>query len=217
MLDRYTPPTLRYLVRTQHDTGTMFHNIPALTLTNLLATTLREHFARQDDTLLALLRTNAIHIIDQHMYKQAYCDFIPYHTHVFLLSRLNLLWKNCITSWPQLLFSTTTSSILLKSCKVITTLEGVRDPLSVPIRLLATILSEPLNTIHNRLPITKHTFKQATPPTKVNLSYLPLLLPYLLPKPSLVLTSDIRIPRPNASSHIAPISRIDSKYLPPSE
>jgi hypothetical protein len=51
--------------------------MPALTLTNPIAFTLRDHFTRQDETLLAALRNEVTHITDPHTYKQAYCDFNP--------------------------------------------------------------------------------------------------------------------------------------------
>jgi hypothetical protein len=49
----------------------MFHNIPPLSLTNPIASTLLAHFTTQDNTLLALLRDKATHITDPHTYKQA--------------------------------------------------------------------------------------------------------------------------------------------------
>jgi hypothetical protein len=127
----------------------MFHLIPALSLVNPITTTLREHFTRQEDTLLASLRSNATHITYPHTYKQAYDrDFTPRHTHVSLLTRLTPLKKICISTWPQLFFGATTSSDLFESCKNRSSLEGTRDPFSVSIRLFAAILTEPLNTIN---------------------------------------------------------------------
>jgi hypothetical protein len=55
-------------------------------------------------------------------------------------------------------------SILLKSCKSISTLEGAAASLSVTIRLLAEVLTELLNTIHNHLLIAHLTTKHASPP-----------------------------------------------------
>jgi hypothetical protein len=88
----------------------------------------------------------------------------PPHTRVPPLSP-HFPQENCITTWPQLLLRASDSSVL-KSCKTMSTLEGTDDPLSAPIRLLAAVLTltKALNTIHNRLPITQHTPKQATPP-----------------------------------------------------
>ena len=71
MSARYTPPTLKCLVRAQRDAGTMFHNIPPLSLTNPIASTIRAHFTSQDNTLLASLRDKATHITDPHTYKQS--------------------------------------------------------------------------------------------------------------------------------------------------
>jgi hypothetical protein len=68
---------------------------------------------------------------------------------------------------------------MLKSCKIATSLEGARDSLSVPIRLLVAVLTEPLNTTHSRLPFTQHTPKQVIQPTEVHFSLLPLHGPYL--------------------------------------
>jgi hypothetical protein len=42
----------------------MFHNIPPFSLTNPIASTLRDHLTRQDNTLLASLRDIANHITD---------------------------------------------------------------------------------------------------------------------------------------------------------
>jgi hypothetical protein len=86
-------PTLRCLVRAQRDAGTMFHLIPPLSLTNPIATTLRAHFTRQDNTLLASLRDKATHITDPHAYKQAYCDFTPRRTHTSLVPRFTPFGK----------------------------------------------------------------------------------------------------------------------------
>jgi hypothetical protein len=47
----------------------MFHNIPPLSLTNPIASTICDHFTRQDTTLLASLRDRATHITDPHTYK----------------------------------------------------------------------------------------------------------------------------------------------------
>jgi hypothetical protein len=69
----------------------MFRNIPPLSLTKPIASTLRAHFTKQDNTLLASLRDKATHITDPHIYKQAYCDFTPRRTHTSLLPRLTLL------------------------------------------------------------------------------------------------------------------------------
>jgi hypothetical protein len=41
-----SPPTLRSPVRAQCDAGTMFHNVPPLSLTNPIASTLHTHFTR---------------------------------------------------------------------------------------------------------------------------------------------------------------------------
>ena len=91
MSARYTPPTLNCLVRAQRDAGTSFHNIPPLSLTNPIASTLRAHFTTQDNTLLASLRDIPKHITDPHTYKQAYCEFSPHKTHASLLPRLTPL------------------------------------------------------------------------------------------------------------------------------
>jgi hypothetical protein len=72
-----SPPTLRCLIRAQRDAGIFFHHIPTVSLTNPIASTLRAHFTRQDDTLLASLSDKATHITDSHTYKQVYCDFSP--------------------------------------------------------------------------------------------------------------------------------------------
>jgi hypothetical protein len=101
----------------------MFHNIPPLSLTNPIASTLRAHFTSQDDTLLASLRDKATHITDPHTYKQTYCELSLRKTHASLLPRLTPLWKNNITTWPQVLLRATSSSIL-KSCKSISKLTG---------------------------------------------------------------------------------------------
>jgi hypothetical protein len=74
----------------------MFHNIPPLSLTNLIASTLSAHFTHQDNTLLASLRDKATHITDPHTYKQTDCDFSPRRTHTSLLPRLTPLWRNNI-------------------------------------------------------------------------------------------------------------------------
>ena len=87
MSARYTPPTLKCLVRAHRDAGTLFHNIPPLSLTNPIASTLRAHITSQDNTLLASVRDKATHITDPHTYKQAYCDFSPRKTHASLLPR----------------------------------------------------------------------------------------------------------------------------------
>jgi hypothetical protein len=50
----------------------MFHEIPTLSLTDPIASTILDLFTRQDDTLLASLCDNATNIIDPHNYKQAY-------------------------------------------------------------------------------------------------------------------------------------------------
>jgi hypothetical protein len=73
IMSRNSPPTLRCLARAQRDAGTMFHNIPPLSLTNPIASTLCAHITRQDNTLLASLRDRATHITDPHSYKEAYC------------------------------------------------------------------------------------------------------------------------------------------------
>jgi hypothetical protein len=49
----------------------MFHSNPPLSLTNPIASTLHDHFTRQDNTLLASLRDRPTHITDPHTYKQA--------------------------------------------------------------------------------------------------------------------------------------------------
>jgi hypothetical protein len=85
-------PRIRCLVRAQRDASTMFYNIPPLSLINPIASTLRAHFTRQDNTLLASLRDKATHITDPHTYKQAYCEFTPRKTHASLLPRLKPLW-----------------------------------------------------------------------------------------------------------------------------
>jgi hypothetical protein len=108
-----SPPTLRCLVRAQRHEATMLHHIPPLSLTDPIATTLHTHFNRQDDTLLASLRDNATHITDSHTYKQAYCNFTPRRTHIFLLPRLNSHWQNHITTWPHVLLRASSSSIIL--------------------------------------------------------------------------------------------------------
>jgi hypothetical protein len=61
MSGRSTPPTVKCLVRAERDAGTLFHNIPPLSLTNHIASTLRAHFISQDNTLLASLRDKATH------------------------------------------------------------------------------------------------------------------------------------------------------------
>jgi hypothetical protein len=66
----HAPSTLRCLVRAQRHAGIMVYQIPALTLTNPIAFTLRNHFIRQDDTLLASLRDKATFITDPHTYQQ---------------------------------------------------------------------------------------------------------------------------------------------------
>jgi hypothetical protein len=88
IMTRNSSPILRCLVRAQRDAGTMFYNIPPLSLTNPIASTLRAHFTHQDNTLLASLRDRATHITDPHSYKQAYCEFTPRKTHTSLLPRL---------------------------------------------------------------------------------------------------------------------------------
>jgi hypothetical protein len=84
------------------DAGTLFHHIP-LSLTNPIASTLRAHVTRQDESLLASLRDRATHITDPHTYKQTHCDFTPRRTRTSLLPRLTPLWHNDITTWPQVL------------------------------------------------------------------------------------------------------------------
>jgi hypothetical protein len=66
-----SPPILRCKVRAQRDASTIFHNIPPISLTNPISSTLHAHFTRQDKTLLASLRDRATHITDPHTYKQA--------------------------------------------------------------------------------------------------------------------------------------------------
>jgi hypothetical protein len=139
----------------------MFHHIPPLSLTNPIASTLRTHFTHQDTTLLASLRDKATHITDPHTYKQAYCDFTPRRAHTSLLPRLNPLWRHNITAWSQVLLRATDTSLILESCKSIPTFAGSTTSLSVPIRLLAAVLIEPLDIIHNRLPTTHLTTKHA--------------------------------------------------------
>jgi hypothetical protein len=155
-----------------------FNRFP-LSLTNPITSTLHAHFTRQDDTLFASLRDKAIHITDPHTYKQAYCDFSPLRTRKSLLPGLTPLCHDNITTWPQILLRASTSSILLKSCKSMSTLEGASDSLSIPIRLLAAVLTEPLDTIHNRLPTSHPTIKHVSPPTNIHPSRILLLLPHL--------------------------------------
>jgi hypothetical protein len=114
MTSTASPPTLRCLVRAQRDAGAMFQHIPPLSLTNLIASTLRAHFTHQDNTLLACLRDKATHITDPHTYKQAYCNFTPRRAHTPLLPCLKPLWQDNITTWSQVLLRATDTSILLQ-------------------------------------------------------------------------------------------------------
>jgi hypothetical protein len=49
----------------------MFLHVPALTLTDPITSTIRDHFTLQDEYLLASLRHKATHITDPHTYKRA--------------------------------------------------------------------------------------------------------------------------------------------------
>jgi hypothetical protein len=114
-----SPPTFRCLVRVQSDAGTMFHHIPPLSLTNPIATTIRAHFTRQDNTLLALLRDKATHITDPDTYKQSILRLhTPPNTHI-LSSPPHPPWQNNIITWPQVLLRAFSSSILLEFIKTI--------------------------------------------------------------------------------------------------
>jgi hypothetical protein len=115
-----------------------------------------------------------------HILTNTYRDFTPGHTHKSLHSLLAFLWQNNITTWPQLLLRASSSSTLFKPHKYISTLDGASDSLSVPIRLLAAVLTELLDTIHNRvMPITHPTVKYATPPTTIHPSWIALPIGYL--------------------------------------
>ena len=216
MSSRFSPPTLRSLVRAHRDAGTMFHNIPPLSLTNPIASTIRTHFTSQDTALLSSLRDRATHITDPHTYKQAYHEFSPRKTHTSLLPRLNPLWQNHITTWPQVLLRATPSSFILKSSQSISKLTGSDTSLTIPVRLLAAILTEPTDTIHNRLPVTNLNIKQASLPTTLHPSWIPLLNPHLPRLPS-TLSPDTHSSRTTTTTPTARITHIDTEYLTPTD
>jgi hypothetical protein len=144
------PPTLRSLVRIQRDANTHPHGFLALTLTNLIATTLRTHFQSQDDSRSTTHRQQTTLMTYPLQYQQAHNNLKPRSTHLSLLNRLTSLWKPGITEWSQVALRATRIKLILKPAAHIKSLEGVGINISTPIHVFHAVPTESTNTAHNR-------------------------------------------------------------------
>jgi hypothetical protein len=81
----------------------------------------------------------------------------PCSTHLDPLNRLTLLWKHGITDWSQFAFFAARNKLILKPSTQKRKVEGVRGTISTHIHFLHAVLTETLNTIHNRFPPNRQT------------------------------------------------------------